>query len=324
MNTCPTETLKPQITDIKTIGTNKHVVTLTPIVKNFAHIFGNSLRRILLSSIPGAAIVEVQIDGVLHEYSTLDHVKEDIVEILLNLKKVAVKLEGDVDEAYLTIHHSQPGEVKAADIQVSANTKVMNPDFLIATLAEGGDLVMNLRVSKGRGYVPVSQLVDAQESRQIGVIALDASYSPIKTVSFVVSHRKDGSEELILNIETNGTVDIKEVVEQAMTYFYEQISIFVDLKAPVNRKSGSDKHDIDPMLLSSVDDLELTVRSANCLKAQNVKYLGDLVQFVESDLLKVPNLGRKSLNEIKSVLAERGLSFGVRLENWPPEHLSNK
>ena len=203
MNTCPTETVRPHISDINTIGTNKHVVKISPIVKNFGHIFGNSLRRILLSSIPGAAIVEAQIEGVLHEYSTLDHVKEDVVEILLNLKKVAVKLEGETDEAYLTIHHKQAGKVKASDIQTSANTKIMNPDFIIATLSSGGELVMNLRVSKGRGYVPVSQLVESQESRQIGVIALDASYNPIKTVSFVVRSDLDGFEELVINIETN-------------------------------------------------------------------------------------------------------------------------
>jgi len=322
MYICPTETYKPQITDIKTIGINKYEVTLEPIANNFAHLFGNSLRRIILSSIPGAAVVEAQIEGVLHEYSTLDHVKEDVVEILLNLKKIAIKLDKGVDEAYLSINCDTVGPVRASDIQVSANAEIMNPDFVIANLSESGKLSMNLLAISGRGYVPAVQ--NLEDARQIGVIALDASFNPVRTASFKVEEIDLDCEKLIFNFETNGTIEIKDIIELAMTYFYEQISIFVDLKAPLGRKPGDEKFDIDPILLTTVDDLELTVRSANCLKAQNVKYLGDLVQFIESDLLKSPNLGRKSLNEIKSVLAERGLSLGVRLDNWPPEQIAVK
>ena len=320
---CPSETYQPAMTSVRELGTNHYEVCLEPVAKNFGHLLGNALRRIMLSSISGAAIVEAQIDGVLHEYSTIGHVKEDVVEILLNLKNVAVALAPDTDEAYLSIQADQPGPVRAGDIQVSANASIMNPDHIVATLSESGTLSMNLRVSRGRGYVPASQHTDIHD-KAIGVIALDASFNPVRLASFRVESIDAVSERLYLNFRTNGTIAADEVVETALTYFYEQISVFVDLKAPASSAGGRDSLDVDPMLLASIDDLELTVRSANCLKAQNVKYLGDLVQFAESDLLKIPNLGRKSLNEIKSVLAERGLSLGLCLDNWPPEHLTAK
>ncbi len=322
MSNCPTNLYKPSIGNVTEVKKNCFQVTLSPIVKGFGHVFGNSLRRILLSSISGASVVEAQIEGALHEYSVLAGVQEDVVEILLNLKWLAVSLESDVEEAYLTINKEGYGPVLASDIELSGNATISDPNYVIANLNGSGKLVMSLRVVKGRGFVPANQYVESQEEyKSIGFVAIDASFNPIRNVSFSLEAIDKQTENLNMLIETNGTTSAEDAILEAMTYFYEQVSVFVDLKAPIGRKSAAEEHDIDPLLLRSVDDLELTVRSANCLKAQNILYLGDLVQFAESDLLKVPNLGRKSLNEIKAILAERGLSLGVRIENWPPEQL---
>ncbi len=322
MSNCPTNLYKPSIGAVREVKNNVFEVSLEPIVKGFGHVFGNSLRRILLSSIPGASVVEAQIEGVLHEYSALEGVQEDVVEILLNLKWLAVALESEVEEAYLTVNKEGKGPVLASDIELSGNATVADPDYVIANLNEGGKLVMSLRVIKGRGFVPATYHSEAEgEYKSIGFVAIDASFNPIRNVSFTLNAVDEKTESVTFLIDTNGTLSADEALSEALTYFYEQVSVFVDLKAPVGRKAATENHDIDPLLLRSVDDLELTVRSANCLKAQNVLHLGDLVQYAESDLLKVPNLGRKSLNEIKTILAERGLSLGLRIENWPPEQL---
>jgi DNA-directed RNA polymerase subunit alpha len=320
-----TEIVKPKIGEIIEIRNNVFQASLGPLDKGFGAIFGNSIRRILLSSIPGTAVVEAQIEGALHEYSSLEGVQEDVVEILMNLKKLSIALEDGVDESYISINKEGVGPVRASDIENSGNVVIANPNYVIANLNEGGKLSMNLRVMKSRGFVPAAYQTEADgtDYKSIGFIALDASFNPIRNASFSVDDVSDNSEKLVITMDTNGTISADKAIQEALTYFYEQISVFVDLKAPVGRKSLSDALDIDPVLLRSVDDLELTVRSANCLKAQNVLLLGDLVQFAESDLLKVPNLGRKSLNEIKSILAERGLSLGMRLDNWPPELLAN-
>jgi DNA-directed RNA polymerase subunit alpha len=320
-----TEIVKPKIGEIIEIKNNVFQVSLEPLNKGFGAIFGNSIRRILLSSIPGTAVVEAQIEGALHEYSSLEGVQEDVVEILMNLKKLSIALEDGVDESYISINKEGVGPVLASDIENSGNVLVANPDYVIANLNEGGKLSMNLRVLKSRGFVPAAYHTEADgaDYKSIGFIALDASFNPIRNASFSVEEASNDTEKLVITMDTNGTISADKAIQEALTYFYEQVSVFVDLKAPVGRKSASDAFDIDPILLRSVDDLELTVRSANCLKAQNVLLLGDLVQFAESDLLKVPNLGRKSLNEIKSILAERGLTLGMRLDNWPPEQLTN-
>ncbi len=325
MQTCPTEIHKPKIGEVKEVKKNCYTVTLSPFARGFGHVMGNALRRILLSSIPGAAVTEVQLDQALHEYCTLDGVQEDVVEILLNLKKLAVSLENEAEEAYLTLEKTGPALVTAGDLELSGNVQVADPNYVIAHLNEGGAINMTLKVLQGRGFVPSTVYTQSQEEDLlVGYIPLDASFSPVLDVSFKVLENDQDSEMLEIYMRTKGTVKPETAVEMAMTYFYEQIAVFVDLKAPLGRKSPQDTPEIDPLLLRPVEDLELTVRSANCLKAQNIRFLGDLVQYPESDLMRIPNLGRKSLNEIKSVLAERGLSLGVRIESWPPEQLISK
>ncbi|WP_116963820.1 DNA-directed RNA polymerase subunit alpha [Fastidiosibacter lacustris] len=325
MHTCPTEVYKPQISSITEVKRNCFSIVLEPFAVGFGHVMGNALRRILLSSIPGAAITEVQIERALHEYCTLEGVQEDVVEILLNLKKLAVSLENDVEEAYLTLEKKGSAKVTAADLGASGNVDVADPDYVIAHLNEGGHINMLVKVAQGRGFVPSTVYSQSpEEELLVGHIPLDASFNPVLDVSFTVKALDNSSEKLEIFMRTKGTIKPEVAIETAMTYFYEQIAVFVDLKAPLGRKMTQDTPEIDPLLLRPVEDLELTVRSANCLKAQNIRYLGDLVQFPESDLMRIPNLGRKSLNEIKSVLAERGLSLGVRIDNWPPEQLSNK
>ncbi|WP_440992676.1 DNA-directed RNA polymerase subunit alpha [Cysteiniphilum litorale] len=323
MHTCPTEAYKPQIGSVTEVKNNHFKVVLEPLAVGFGHVMGNALRRILLSSIPGSAVTEAQLEGALHEYCTIEGVQEDVVEILLNLKKLAISLQDETEEAYLTITKAGPSKLLAKDLEVSGNVKVSDPNYVIANLNEGGKLNMSLKVTKGRGFVPSTVYTQAAvEELLVGYIPLDAAYNPILDVSFIVSALDDNSEKLEIYMRTKGTIKPEVAIELAMTYFYEQIAVFVDLKAPLGRKSAQDAPEIDPLLLRPVEDLELTVRSANCLKAQNIRYLGDLVQFPESDLMRIPNLGRKSLNEIKAVLAERGLSLGVRIDNWPPEQLS--
>ncbi|MCF6764652.1 DNA-directed RNA polymerase subunit alpha [Thiotrichales bacterium 19S3-7] len=326
MSECPTELYKPELGEAELIGTNRYRVTLSPIAAGFAHVLGNSLRRVLLSSIPGAAVVEAQIDGVLHEYSTLDGVQEDVVEILLNLKQLAIRLEPGYDEVYLTINKQGPCTITAGDIETSGKAEIINPDFVIAHLTSDREFAMTLRLLQRRRGFSVNQDTNLSESdvRPIGVMTLEAGFNPLCQCAFEVDSIDDNSEMLSLLITTNGTINPNEAVELAMTYLYEQVSVFVDLKAPIGLAKQSDSPEVDPVLLRPVDDLELTVRSANCLKAENVRFLGDLVQYTESDLLKIPNLGRKSLTEIRSILSERGLSLGMRLDNWPPEELMGK
>ncbi|WP_395947231.1 DNA-directed RNA polymerase subunit alpha [Caedibacter taeniospiralis] len=322
MHTCPTEAYKPQIGSVTELKKNHFNVVLEPLAVGFGHVMGNALRRILLSSIPGSAVTEAQIEGALHEYCTIEGVQEDVVEILLNLKKLAISLPNEAEDAYLMIAKTGPAQLTAQDLEISGNVKVADPNYVIANLNEGGKINMSLKVTKGRGFVPSTVYTHAtEETLMVGYIPLDASYNPILDVSFHVSLLSDESEKLEISMRTKGTIKPEAAIELAMTYFYEQISVFVDLKAPLGRKFLQDAPEIDPLLLRPVEDLELTVRSANCLKAQNIRYLGDLVQLPESDLMRIPNLGRKSLNEIKAVLAERGLSLGVRIDNWPPEQL---
>ncbi|MCF6767992.1 DNA-directed RNA polymerase subunit alpha [Thiotrichales bacterium 19S11-10] len=326
MSECPTELYKPELGKAELIGSNRYRVALSPIATGFGHVLGNSLRRILLSSIPGAAVVEAQIEGVLHEYSTLDGVQEDVVEILLNLKQLAIRLAPDYDEVYLTINKKGPCTITAGDIDASGKAEIINPDFVIAHVTSEREFAMTLRILQRRRGYSVNQDFDLLENevRPIGVMTLEASFNPMRQCSFNVEKIDEQSELLNLMLQTNGTINPSDAVELAMTYLYEQVSVFVDLKAPVGHAQQHEVPDVDPVLLRPVDDLELTVRSANCLKAENVRFLGDLVQYTESDLLKIPNLGRKSLTEIKSILSERGLSLGMRLDNWPPEELMGK
>ena len=309
---------KPQISAVDTLKKDQYQVTLAPVEKGMGVVLGNALRRIILSSMPGSAITHATVEGAMHEYSVLSGVQEDVVEILLNLKRMAVSMGSDCTEGYLTLDKQGPGVVKAKDFVPSNFVEFADDNYVVAHLNEGGHLKMTLYVGRGRGYQQASVTQD-QQNDVVGKMSIDAIYSPVRELTFHVTPIDNDSEQLHLVMQTNGTVTPEQIIEIGMTYFYEQISVFVDLKAPVGYQNDNGVPDIDPLLLRPVEDLELTVRSANCLKTQNVRYLGDLVQYTEADLLQFPNLGKKSLNEIKAVLAERGLSLGVKIDNWPPE-----
>ncbi|MCP5178708.1 MAG: DNA-directed RNA polymerase subunit alpha [Pseudomonadales bacterium] len=318
------EFLTPRIIDVQTASPTRARVSLEPLERGFGHTLGNTLRRILLSSMPGCAITEVQIDGVLHEYSTIEGVQEDVIDILLNLKNVAVLLHNQ-DEAIISLSKSGGGEVTAGDFQLTEDVEIANPDHVICTLNDRGAIRLEARVTRGRGYVPVDSLAVEEESRPIGVLRLDASYSPMRRVSYSVEaarvEQRTDLDKLILEIETNGTIDPEEAIRRAATILQQQLAVFVDLESEGEPMVEEKIDEVDPILTRPVDDLELTVRSANCLKAENIYYIGDLIQRTEVELLKTPNLGKKSLTEIKDVLASRGLSLGMRLENWPPAGL---
>ncbi len=320
-----TEFLRPRMVGIENINPRRAKVTLEPLERGFGHTLGNALRRILLSSMPGCAVTEVEIDGVLHEYSSKEGVQEDIIEILLNLKGLAVLLEGK-DEAILTITKSGEGPVTAADIQHDGDVTIANPDHVICTLTGEGSISMRIKVETGRGYVPASARRDAEEEdRAIGRLLVDASFSPVVRIAYDVDsarvEQRTDLDKLVLDMETNGTLDPEEAIRRASTILAEQLDAFVELRDIKEVEQVEEKPLFDPILLRPVDDLELTVRSANCLKAEAIQYIGDLVQRAEVELLKTPNLGKKSLTEIKDVLASRGLSLGMRLENWPPESI---
>jgi DNA-directed RNA polymerase subunit alpha len=282
----------------------------------------------------GYAPTEVQISGVVHEYSTIDGVREDVVDLLLNLKGIVFKLHNR-DEVYVTLRKDSPGPVTAADIDLPHDAEIINPNHVIATLTVGGKLDMSIRVERGRGYVP-GTLRDLNDSKSIGRIVLDASFSPIRRVSYSVEsarvEQRTDLDRLVVDVETNGVIAPEEAVRQSARILVEQLSVFASLEGgaeplaeasgiPTLAAIGRPGPQIDPILVRPVDDLELTVRSANCLKAENIYYIGDLIQRTENELLKTPNLGRKSLNEIKEVLASRGLTLGMKLENWPPAGL---
>lgn len=322
------EFLSPRHIDVQEISATRAKVTLEPLERGFGHTLGNALRRILLSSMPGCAITEVEMEGVLHEYSTIDGVQEDVIEILLNLKGVAVALHNG-DEATLTLSKSEAGPVTAADIQLNQDVEIANPEHVIAHLSEGASLNMQLKIARGRGYVPADTRVsDEDESRTIGRLLLDATYSPVRLVSYVVEsarvEQRTDLDKLVIDIESNGTIDPEECIRRAATILQQQLAVFVDLEGGKDQVNDEpEEPEIDPILLRPVDDLELTVRSANCLKAEQIYYIGDLIQRTEVELLKTPNLGKKSLTEIKDVLASKGLSLGMRLENWPPASIRN-
>ena len=320
-----TEFLRPRLVGIETVSPRRAKVTLEPLERGFGHTLGNALRRILLSSMPGCAVTEVEIDGVLHEYSSKEGVQEDIIEILLNLKGLAVILEGK-NEAVLTITKSGEGPVTAADIQHDGDVTIANPEHVICTLTGEGSVSMRIKVEMGRGYVPASARRDAEEEdRAIGRLLVDASFSPVVRIAYDVDsarvEQRTDLDKLVLDMETNGTLDPEEAIRRASTILAEQLDAFVELRDIKEVEQVEEKPLFDPILLRPVDDLELTVRSANCLKAEAIQYIGDLVQRAEVELLKTPNLGKKSLTEIKDVLASRGLSLGMRLENWPPESI---
>ncbi|MDE0988466.1 MAG: DNA-directed RNA polymerase subunit alpha, partial [Pseudomonadales bacterium] len=310
------EFLTPKHIQVDQQSITRASVVLEPLERGFGHTLGNALRRILLSSMPGCAIVETEIDGVLHEYSTLEGVQEDVIEILLNLKGVAVKLNSN-DEAEIALDRKGPGVVTAGDFEIGHDIEIANPEHVIANLNENGHLKLRAQVGRGRGYEPADiRIADEEESRIIGSLLLDASYSPVQRVSYKVDsarvEQRTDLDKLIIDLETNGTIDPEEAIRRAATILQQQVSVFVDLESENEPEAVVEEDEIDPILLRPVDDLELTVRSANCLKAENIYYIGDLIRRTEVELLKTPNLGKKSLTEIKDVLASRGLSLGMR------------
>lgn len=321
MQSSTADLLKPRIIDVETVSPLRARVIMEPFERGYGHTLGNSLRRILLSSMPGAAPTEVTISGVLHEYSTLEGVQEDVVDILLNLKGIALKLN-DRTEVTLKLSKSTEGVVTAGDIEVGHDVEIVNPEHVIAHLTKGGKIDMEIKVEQGRGYQPVSARRHADDTQTLGSIKVDSSFSPVRRVAYSVEsarvEQRTDLDKLILDVETNGTIDPEEAVRYAARVLVEQLALFADLKGTPVAAESPKVPQVDPMLLRPVDDLELTVRSANCLKAENIFYIGDLIQRSENELLKTPNLGRKSLNEIKDVLASKGLSLGMKLENWPP------
>ena len=318
--------LKPKLVDSVELSANEYRVVLEPFERGFGHTLGNSLRRTLLSSMVGSAITEVSIDGVMHEYSTIEDVQEDVLDILLNLKEASIGLNAS-ETATVIIEKEGPCQLTVADIEANGtDVSVFNPGKVIATINEGGKIRMTITIGTGVGYDAAgSRTVD---SETIGSIQLDASFSPIKRVSFTVEsarvEQKVNLDRLNIIIETNGSVDAEEAVKRAATILQDQLSSFVELEPVVEEEPQPTSDDFPQMYLSAVDELELTVRSANCLKAEQIYYIGDLIQKSEQDLLRTPNLGRKSLNEIKEVLTEKNLELGTEIENWPPVDLMSE
>lgn len=328
MYTDMNEMLTPKVLKVQSNTPNHASIVLEPLESGYGYTLGTAIRRILMSSMPGSAITEVTIDGVLHEYSTIEGVQEDVVNILLNLKDVAIKmLVGR--EATLTLNKKGPCQVTAGDIEVTHDVEIINPDLVLAHLNDNGVLNMTLKVQKGMGYYSsdaTSQLDDDEMTQKsIGKLKVDNTFSPVKKVSYSVEKARVGNrtdlDKLIIELQTNGTIDPEDAIRISASILQRQLHAFVDMKFEESSLDNKIRNDFDPILLRPVDDLELTVRSANCLKAENINFIGDLVQKSENELLQTPNLGKKSLTEIKDVLASRSLSLGMKLENWPPENL---
>jgi DNA-directed RNA polymerase subunit alpha len=325
MQVSVTEFLKPRVVKVQAENDTLARITIEPFERGFGHTLGNALRRILLSSMPGSAIVEAEIEGVLHEYTSIEGVQEDVVDILLNLKQVAIRMHAR-DEAELSLVKKGPGQVTAGDIAIDHDVEIVNPDMVIANLTSAGELNMRLKVARGRGYRPATlRPAFEEQTGPIGRLQLDASFSPVRRVTYNVEaarvEQRTDLYKLIIDLETNGTIDPEEAIRRAGNILRDQLSVFVDLKGQAEATAASAESQIDPILLRPVDELELTVRSANCLKAENINYIGDLVQRTEVELLRTPNLGKKSLTEIKQVLESHGLTLGMRLDNWPPASL---
>ena len=309
------ELLTPRIVKIQEIGLNMSRVTLEPLERGFGYTLGTALRRVLLSSIEGAAVTECEIDGVLHEYSAIEGVSEDVIDVLLNLKGLALILhEGERAEMRLSV--SKAGAVKAGQFKASASIEICNPEHIVAHLTQDVPFNMTVVVEKGRGYQVAAQVNNAAPN----LLRIDASFSPIKRIAYRVEaarvEQHTDLDKLVIDIESNGTIDPEQAIRQAATILHKQIAVFVNLESTEIEAEAVEEAQVDPVLLRPVDDLELTVRSANCLKAENINNIGDLVRRTEVELLKTPNLGKKSLNEIKEVLAAHGLELGMDLDNW--------
>lgn len=321
--------LKPRLVEVINKSPNHSRIVIEPLERGFGHSLGNALRRILLSTIPGCAVTEVEIKGVLHEYSSIEGVQEDVIDILLNLKNLAVIVHGK-DEIDLHLTKIGEGPVTAEDFQLPHDVEIVNKDLVIANLTQNGALSLKAKVRRGRGYVPCSMRKTSNDSNLVvGALQLDAAFCPVLRVAYHVEttrvEQRTNLDKLVIELETNGTIDPEATIKLAATILHDQLSVFVDFEKvndQVEEEKEAESEKFEPVLLRPVDDLELTVRSANCLKAENIFYIGDLIQRTEIELLRTPNLGKKSLTEIKDILALKGLSLGMRIENWPPEHLT--
>ena len=295
-----------------------------PLERGFGLTLGNALRRVLLSSLQGAAITSVQIDGVVHEFSSIPGVREDVTDIVLNLKQVAIRMRGEGPKRVM-LRSQGPGEVKASQIETVSDMEILNPDHVICTLDEGASIRMELTINTGKGYVPAEQ--NRPDDAPIGLIAVDAIYSPVRRVAYRVDNTREGQvldyDKLVIEVETNGAIRPEDAIAYAARILQDQLQVFITFEEPKAKKEGGEKPDLpfNPALLKKVDELELSVRSANCLKNDNIVYIGDLIQKSEAEMLRTPNFGRKSLNEIKEVLASMGLRLGMDIPGWPPENI---
>lgn len=326
MQSAVAEFLRPRVVKVTPSSPRHAKITIEPFERGFGHTLGNALRRVLLSSLQGAAITSVQIDGVVHEFSSIQGVREDVTDIVLNLKQVAIRMRGEGPKRVM-LTKTGPGEVKASDIQTVSDMEILNPDHVICTLDDGANLRMELTINNGKGYVPAEQ--NRPDDAPIGLIAIDSIYSPVRRVAYRVENTREGQvldyDKLIIEVETNGAVRPEDAIAYAARILQDQLQVFITFEEPKQKKEGGDKPDLpfNPALLKKVDELELSVRSANCLKNDNIVYIGDLIQKSEGEMLRTPNFGRKSLNEIKEVLSGMGLHLGMEVEDWPPENIED-
>ncbi len=320
------ELIKPNKLDVAPGSDPKRLATVVaePLERGFGLTLGNALRRVLLSSLQGAAVTAVQIDGVLHEFSSIPGVREDVTDIVLNIKEIAIRMQGDGPKR-MVVRKSGPGVVTAGDIQTVGDIEVLNPSLVLCTLDEGAEIRMEFTVNTGKGYVAADR--NRPEDAPIGLIPVDAIYSPVKKVSYRVENTREGQvldyDKLTLTVETDGSIRPDDAVAYAARILQDQLSIFVNFEEPEKETAAESIPELafNPALLKKVDELELSVRSANCLKNDNIVYIGDLIQKTEAEMLRTPNFGRKSLNEIKEVLAQMGLHLGMEVTNWPPENI---
>ena len=313
--------LNIQSSDDKSLTT----VTAEPLEKGYALTIGNSLRRILLSSIQGSAITAIQIDGVLHEFSSIKGVREDVTDIVLNVKQMSIQVMSD-EQKKLILDVKGPGEIKAKDLQPNPDVKILNPDLVLCHLDENTKFYMELIASRGKGYRPAEK--NKKDDAPLGLIAIDSLFSPVKKVSYTVENAREGKsldyDKLVMNIETDGSLPAEDAIAYAARIFQDQLSLFVNFEEPaeIEKKPKKVELEFNKNLLRKVDELELSVRSMNCLKNDNIIYIGDLVQKTEPEMLRTPNFGRKSLNEIKEVLNSMSLYLGMEIPNWPPENIA--
>ncbi|MDF0698885.1 DNA-directed RNA polymerase subunit alpha [Rhizobium sp. MC63] len=320
------ELIKPNKVEFSSSSRTRATLVAEPLERGFGLTLGNALRRVLLSSLRGAAVTAVQIDGVLHEFSSIPGVREDVTDIVLNIKEIAIKMDGD-DAKRMVVRKQGPGVVTAGDIQTVGDIEILNPEHVICTLDEGAEIRMEFTVNNGKGYVPAER--NRAEDAPIGLIPVDSLYSPVKKVSYKVENTREGQvldyDKLNMTIETDGSISGEDAVAFAARILQDQLGVFVNFDEPQKETEEEAVAELafNPALLKKVDELELSVRSANCLKNDNIVYIGDLIQKTEAEMLRTPNFGRKSLNEIKEVLASMGLHLGMEVPAWPPENIED-